>query len=118
MSKHDDAIAQALALGYTATEVADMVGITAGHVRRRMNEPGVVHATRVRRSEIAAQVTASLITAAKEAADVLQNIIEDELQTPAVRVRASTALLNEARAWKDADIEDRLIALEEAYRTR
>jgi hypothetical protein len=62
-----------------------------------------------------ATTTAALLTAQTRASiEHLHDVMTDPQVSDSVRVRAAGLLLTEARAWRDADMEPRLVALEEA----
>ncbi|MCF8527758.1 MAG: hypothetical protein K9G24_02340 [Candidatus Nanopelagicales bacterium] len=111
---NEDALVHAAATGRTIEQIAEDLSMSRGTVARRLNEPATQHRIRVRRAEVASELTASPIDRAHTAADLLMAVIVDEFLAPQHRVRAATSLLAEARAWRDADMEGRLVAVKEA----
>jgi hypothetical protein len=113
-----NAVMAAIADGCTYQEAAHRAGVQVSTVARYMQDPEFTHALNGLRATIASTNSAALNSRCLDAIERLHSLMNDPRSTQSVQAKAASTLLAEARAWKDADIEQRLIELEgQAQRT-
>lgn len=114
MQANQNAVIEALAHGATYEQAAQTAGVLPATVTRYASDPAFMARVQARRATIAT-TTAALLTAQTRASiEHLHDVMTDPQVSDSVRVRAAGLLLTEARAWRDADMEARLVALEQA----
>lgn len=103
----------ALALGLTPAQAAQHTGLARSTIDRYLSQPEFRADLATSHADNVAEVNRLLTARAIAAVAVLTRIM-NEAQLASVQVNAARAILTEARAWREADTEARLQALEAA----
>lgn len=108
----DHALLLALACGATKEAAARKAGVSESTVYRRLKEPGFQRELNKMRVDMVQRATSMLTASAMEAAKTLV-ALQDVATPPAVRLGAARAILDFGlKMRQDADLEERLAALE------
>ncbi len=105
----------ALLVSRTIAEAATTAGVAEKTIRRWLAAEPFASAYRAAARESAREATSALLTAQREAVDVLRACLHDG--SPATRVRAARALLELGVKVAAGDLDQRLAELEEEVRT-
>jgi hypothetical protein len=109
----DEALLSALAIGRTALEAADLVGVGERTVRRRLADPVFSGRLSQARSELLVVATARASAHATYAVDTLVELMTSTVP-PAVRLGAAKAVIEFGiRLRSEADLSERLGAIED-----
>jgi hypothetical protein len=103
-----------LAQGGTVESAAEAAGVAIGTLYVYLRDPGATAYLRQARAASTEITATSLHAHTTAAVERLRAIMDDPEASQATVTRAATALLAEARAWRDADHEERLTAIEDA----
>ena len=114
LSDRDVVMAQALGAGHSQTSAAELVGLSAKTVKRRLDDPAFAAAVVSARRSFLDQILGKLSQAGVEATDTLVELLNSG--RPADRLRAAEAVLSHAarysRQLAEQDIATRLDRLE------
>jgi hypothetical protein len=114
----DHLLATAIARGATREEAARTAGVSVRTLHRRLEDAQFQSRVDDLRDELAAEVTARLLSACTQALVTLEALL-GPAEPPAVRLGAARILLDQAQRWRVAeDVEVRLAALESASSVR
>ena len=111
------AVLAALRKGLTMDQAAKETGLALSTIYRWLAQPDFRMELQQQHSDLLDELTRVLTARSLAAVQVLTKEMVEGI-TPTTRVRAATALLNEARAQRDNQTEQRLRALEEAAAPR
>lgn len=99
----------------TQTAAAEKAGVSLPTVTRWMHDPQFKTELRAAEAGVLEMVSRRAASMAIRALELLEEVIGDTTLGPGIRVRASLGLLDQVvKLRQHADIEDRLVALEEA----
>ena len=114
LSDRDFVMAQALGAGHSQTSAAELVGLSAKTLKRRLDDPAFAAAVASARRSFLDQILGKLSQAGVEATDTLVELLNSG--RPADRLRAAEAVLSHAarysRQLAEQDIATRLDRLE------
>ena len=114
LSDRDFVMAQALGAGHSQTSAAELVGLSAKTLKRRLDDPAFAAAVASARRSFLDQILGKLSQAGVEATDTLVELLNSG--RPADRLRAAVAVLSHAarysRQLAEQDIATRLDRLE------
>lgn len=111
-----NAVIEAIADGCSYQEAARQAGVQVSTVARYMQDPDFTAELHSRRATIASTVAAALTSRSLDAVDMLTEAMNDPETADANRIKAATAILQHAQSWRDVDIDQRIIMLEEQAR--
>ena len=103
----------ALALGLTPAQAAQHSGLARSTIDRYLSQPDFRADLATRHAENVGEVNRLLTARAIAAVGVLTRLMNDA-PLGSTQANAARAILAESRAWRDADLEARLQALEAA----
>ena len=103
----------ALALGLTPAQAAQHSGLARSTIDRYLSQPDFRADLATRHAENVGEVNRLLTARAIAAVGVLTRLMNDA-PLGSTQANAARAILAESRAWRDADLEARLQALEVA----
>ncbi|WP_333767733.1 helix-turn-helix domain-containing protein [Streptomyces sp. IBSBF 2435] len=102
-----------LARGLSTDKVGAEVGVSGRTVRRWREDPAFAADVREARREILGEITDAIAAASRDAVDTLREALVDK--SPAIRVRAATALLGALPAVREhVDLAERIAEIEAA----
>lgn len=102
-----------LARGMSSDKVGESVGRSGRTIRRWREDPGFEADVRDARREILGEITDAIGAAARDAVEALHDALKDK--SPAIRVRAATALLGALPAVREhLDLAERIEEIEAA----
>lgn len=108
-----DALVTALAAGKPVIEAAALAGMSERSAWRRIADPDVPRAVRELRTRMVERAVGRLTDGLSDAVDTLRISLTSE--TEAIRLRAATAILDQAAKWRVAEeLDQRVAALEAA----
>jgi hypothetical protein len=110
----DAALIAALAAGATQDAAAEIAGVTARTVRRRLENPDFVERLCDERSALVERTCSRLLGLTEQAVTTLADLLADGVGE-SIRLRAAMGLLDAARTWRDVgEVEERVRTLEAA----
>jgi len=113
VSTRQHALIVELLAGHNLTDAARRANVSLATAKRWKQQEAFVTALREAQSDRLRQTTAILSLFGRDAALILRRAADDKNVPDAVRVRAATVLLREARAYVEiSDLEQRLSDLE------
>ncbi len=111
----DDLLAAALASGAKIVEAAEAAGVSERTAHRRLADPAFRQRVENARRDHVQHVADKLATLGDQALDTLAELLGAPRVPAAVRCRAAVAVLDQTLRWREqADVEERLAAVEEA----
>ena len=107
LSDDDEILACALAEGFTHAAAGALIGVSAKTVQRRLSNPKFAGAVGDRRRQRVSEVVGVLVSASRQAVQVLVEVLEGG--APADRLRAARMVLDySSRYQRDQVLEDEL----------
>jgi transcriptional regulator with XRE-family HTH domain len=111
-------VLDAIADGCTYQQAAKRAGVQVSTVARYMQDDEFTAELQAKRATLATVTSAALTSKCLDAIEQLHSLMNDPRSTQTTKAKAASTLLAEARAWRDADIDERITELENKAQQR